>query len=368
MPRLRVFSVLLALTAACTGFGPPAVLGPGGTLQPVFSWQMAQAQQMKLPVVSAEGVVIMDVGTGRVLYAKNPHQHVAPASLTKIVTAIVALEKGKIHDKIPITISWEDAGPESSVMGLSIGEELTLEGLLYGLMLVSGNDAAIMIAKHIAGSEAKFVEMMNDKVRELGLRDTHFENPHGLDSDGHFSTPYDMAVLGRYGLSNPDFARIVGAKEERVLGRGTYPMRNINRIVHSYPGGDGIKTGYTDNAKQAVVASAGANGSRAIVVVMRSDGYMADATQLFDYTFQAYTGMKIEMPIYPPSFQDPEIQGMQIAGNALCDKTLVPRWQRPHVRSQVWVDPASGQQGSPVGWISFMLDNILLAQRPLLRR
>ncbi|MCL4535268.1 MAG: D-alanyl-D-alanine carboxypeptidase [Bacteroidetes bacterium] len=369
MSRLSYVLMLLALGLAGTGFGPAAVLGPDGTQQPLFTWQVGKARDMAPPNVTAEGVVVMDVATGRVLYSRNAHQHYAPASLTKMVTALVAMDRAKLTDRVPINFSWQDVPPESSVMGLEAGEELTMEGLLCGLLLVSGNDAAVAIAKHIAGSEPAFVQLMNQKTRELGLQDTHFENPHGLDTDGHFSSPYDMAVIGRNVLSNPDLARIVALKQERVLGRGIYPMRNINRIVQSYPGGDGIKTGFTDLAKQAVVGSASVNGSRAIVVVMRSDGYAADASNLFDYTFNAFTGIKIEPPTYPPSLQDPIVDTLQLRGNSLADKMLVPRWERDYVRQQVWLDPSLGDgQGGPAGWISFLLDGNLLTQRPLFRK
>lgn len=367
--RVRCLLLFLALGLASTGFGPPALLGPEGARQPLFEWQVDQVRQMAPPNVTAEGVVVMDVATGRVLYSRNAHQHYAPASLTKIVTALVALDRGKLSDRVAIDFSWQDAPPESSVMGLEAGEDLTLEGLLCGLLLVSGNDAAIAIAKHIGGSEASFVQLMNDKVWDLGLRDTHFENPHGMDTDGHFSSPYDMAVLGRNILANPDLARIVALKQERVLGRGTYPMRNINRIVQDYPGGDGIKTGYTDLAKQAVVASAMVNGSRAIVVVMRSDNYAGDAYNLFNYTFNSFTGVKMEPLVYPPSLQDPLVDTLQTKDGTLAEKMLVPRWQRDHIRQQIWLDPSpSTEQGGPAGWVSFLLDGSLLTQRPLFRR
>ncbi len=367
---MRLLIVLLILGLPCMGFGPPAMLGPEGTGQAVFPWQVEEVQDLiSPPPVTAEGVVVMDVASGRVLYSRNPHVHYAPASLTKMVTALVAVDKAKLPDKVPITLSWQDVPPESSVMGLEAGEELTLEGLLCGLMLVSGNDAAVAIAKHLAGSEGAFVQMMNDKVWDLGLRDTHFDNAHGMDSDTHFSSPYDMAVIGRNVLANPDLAKIVATPQERVLGHGVYPMHNINRMLTGYPGGDGIKTGYTDNAKQAVVASATINGSRAIVVTMRSDGYAADATRLFDYTFKSYTGIKIGPMPCPPSFQSEGMDNLRARPNGMAEKMLVPRWQRDSVRQSKWIDrsPLSSDT-SPAGWLSFVLDGTLLLQRPLYNR
>jgi D-alanyl-D-alanine carboxypeptidase len=361
--------LLLGFGLVLTGFGPPATLGPEGTRQPLYASQIEQVQRLVPPPVSAEGAVLIDVATGRVLYAKNPYEHYAPASLTKIVTALVALDHAKTSDKVKIELSWTDLPPDSSVMGLSAGEEFTLEGLLYGLILVSGNDAAVVIANKIGGSEAHFVEMMNDKVRELGLRDTHFDNPHGLDSVTHYSSAYDMAILGRHALTNPDLARIVASPQERVIGSGgvgIYPMRNINRIVQAYPGGDGIKTGYTDMAKQAVVASANTNGSRAIAAVLRSDGYAADATRMLDYAFDAFTGIKVEPLPYPPGLQDIATDRFRIRGPLLAEKMLVPRWERAWVQYQLWMNPAlpNGKVTIP-GWATFFLDGNPLTQRPL---
>lgn len=362
-------TILLLLALAVPAFGPPAALGPDGSQQPLFAFQVSYVQKMTPPWVSAEGAVLMDVATGRLLYARNPHERYAPASLTKIVTALVAMDHAKLTDKVKVELSWTDLPPDSSVMGLSSGEEFTIEGLLYGLMLVSGNDAAVVIAKKIGGSEAHFVEMMNEKVRDIGLRDTHFDNPHGLDSATHFSSAYDMAVLGRTLLGNPDLARIVSTKQERVIGTGgigIYPMRNINRIVQSYPGGDGIKTGYTDLAKQTVVASANTLGSRAIAVVMRSDGYAADAVSLLDYAFDAFTGVKLELTPFPPGLQDPDSDRLRIKGPLLAEKMLVPRWEKPYLITQVWLAPrTSGGTGRSSGFVSFYLDDIIITQRPL---
>jgi D-alanyl-D-alanine carboxypeptidase len=360
---------LMALSLVATGFGPPAIIGPEGTQQPFNTYQVEYIQRMAPPGLSAEGAVLMDVATGRVLFARNPYERYAPASLTKIVTALVALDHAKISDKVKIDLTWSDLPADSSVMGLSAGEELTIEGLLYGLLLVSGNDAAVVIAKKVGGSEAVFVDMMNEKVRELGLRDTHFDNPHGLDSATHFSSSYDLAVLGRRLLANPDLARIVSSKQERVIGTGgigIYPMRNINRIVQAYPGGDGIKTGYTDLAKQTVVASANTMGSRAIAVVMRSDGYAADAASLLDYAFYAHTGVKPEPEAYPPGLQDTELDRLRFKGPLLAEKMLVPRWERPYLTTQLWLSPtSSGTPGRSSGFLSFSLDGLTVLQRPL---
>jgi serine-type D-Ala-D-Ala carboxypeptidase (penicillin-binding protein 5/6) len=190
--------------------------------------------------ISGQGAVVMDAQTGAVLFGKNARRRMAMASCTKMVTAIVALERGRLDDRVTVDVDGQRMAieMESTVMGLHPGETITLETLLYGLMLPSGNDAAVAIAKHIAGSEAAFVELMNAKVRELGLEDTHFDNPHGLDAKEHYSTPFDQASIARYGMNNPVFAKLASTKQ--YAGDG-YQLSNSNRLLWSYPGADGVK-------------------------------------------------------------------------------------------------------------------------------
>src|SRR5439155_20112745 len=158
--------------------------------------------------------------------------------------------------------------PDSTVMGLYPGEELTVEDLLYGLMLPSGNDAALALAEHVAGTREAFGELMNDKARSLGLTGSHFVNPHGLDADGHYSTPYDMAMLARAGLRDPTFRALSAAKMyETPRGKG-YTLYNLNRLLWAYPGADGVKIGFTDAAGRAIVGSAVKDGHRVIVAMM----------------------------------------------------------------------------------------------------
>jgi D-alanyl-D-alanine carboxypeptidase len=239
------------------------------------------------PVIDAEVAAVVDGQSGMLLYDKSAHLSVAPASLTKIMTAIVAIEHGGLYAVVAVDVDGPAMALEdgSSIMGITPGEELTLEDLLYGLMLVSGNDAARAIAHHVAGSEEAFVALMNQKAAELGMDDTHFANPHGLDDPSHYSSAYDMAILGRYAMRNPTFAKIAGTLDITVQGQRTYALHNINRILTDYPGADGIKTGYTDNAMQAIVATAERGGRRLFVALMRSHSRYDDAIALFDRYF-----------------------------------------------------------------------------------
>ncbi len=263
---------LLAL-AAIALLVLPLLLAPGGA---------AAANQPTAPEVVAEGVAILDAN-GTMVFGKNPHKRFAMASLTKTMTAVVALERADINRRVVIDVTWDEI-PDSSIMGLALMDELTIEDLLYGMMLPSGNDAARAIARAIAGDEYRFAKLMNQKARELGMFDTHYKNPHGMDEEGHYSSAYDQAKLGLYAMQNPIFRQIVATRSKEVRGRGVYPLRNINRVLN-YPGADGIKTGFTDNARAAVIASAERNGRRVYVAVLRTWDYATEAMKLMDYYF-----------------------------------------------------------------------------------
>jgi D-alanyl-D-alanine carboxypeptidase len=228
----------------------------------------------------------VDGATGALLYGKNPHGRVAPASVTKIATAIVALEHARPDERVAISVDAR-LMPESTVMGLEPGENLSLLTLLYGLMLPSGNDAALAIAQHVGGgSVERFVQMMNDKARALGLENTHFANPHGLDAPDHYSSPFDMVQFARYGMRNAEFAQLAAAKS--WAGEG-YRLSNLNRLLWSYPGADGVKVGYTDEAGKTIVATATRDGHRVYVGLMRSLDLVSDCTLLLDYAFENFT-------------------------------------------------------------------------------
>src|SRR3990172_91439 len=178
------------------------------------------------------------------------------------MTALLALERGQLDRLVRVDVDASQLG-YSSVMGLRPGEELTLEDLLYGLLLPSGNDAALAVAGHLGGSVARFVDLMNQRAAELGLVNTHFANPHGLDAPEHYSSAADLVRLARTAMANPTFAKIVSTRERTVRGKlATYELRNTNRLLGTYPGVDGVKTGSTDAAGQCLVAAAQRGGGR----------------------------------------------------------------------------------------------------------
>ena len=177
----------------------------------------------------------------------------------------------------------------STVMGLVPGERLSLEDLLYGLLLPSGNDAALAIAEHVSGSLDAFVALMNERAAELGLADTHFVNPHGLDGAGHYSSAYDLALLTRAAMQRPDFRRIVSTRYYVAHGAlNVYELGTLNPLYGRIAGVDGVKTGFTRGARQAIVGSVLRDGHRVYVVVLRAADRTADSLALLNWTFAAY--------------------------------------------------------------------------------
>jgi D-alanyl-D-alanine carboxypeptidase len=238
--------------------------------------------------VTASHVAIIDDASGQMIYGEAPDTRVAQASTTKIATTIVALERTtNLQQKIKVSVSASAmvAADGSSTMGLEPGEQISLETLLYGMMLPSGNDAAEQVAVSLGGSRSTYVGWMNQEAEALGLKNTHFVNPSGMDADGHYSSAYDMAMLGRYAMSNPEFRILAGTV--RWSGDG-YPMKNLNRLLGVYPGVDGVKIGETDNAGKTIVASAVHDGHRLYIGLMHSSDLAGDCTALFDWAWDAF--------------------------------------------------------------------------------
>ncbi|PTX50856.1 D-alanyl-D-alanine carboxypeptidase [Melghirimyces profundicolus] len=239
--------------------------------------------------LSAKSAAAIDVRSGRILYEKEARKRMRIASITKIMTAIVAIENGDLDEKVKVGPRAE--GVEGSSIYLKQGEEIPLEHLLYGLMLRSGNDAAVAIAEHIGGSVEGFVYKMNEKAQYLGMEHSHFENPHGLDSPGHYSTAIDMARLAAYALKNPEFRKIVGTQVKTVPWTGEKWHRkwyNKNKLLRLYPGADGVKTGYTKLSKRTLVSSATRDGRQVAAVTLNAPDDWNDSMQLLEYGFRHF--------------------------------------------------------------------------------
>lgn len=240
--------------------------------------------QIPARAVSAQKAILLDAQTGRVLYEKDADSRSLIASTTKIMTALVVCEHCNVLDRMKIP--KEAVGIEGSSMYLREGEVLTLQELLYGLMLRSGNDAAVALAIYCGGTVEGFAGMMNDKARQLGMTGTHFENPNGLDSPGHYSTARDLAILSTYAMKNPIFYQTVSTKSVKV---GERVMQNHNKLLWRVEGADGIKTGYTKAAGRILVSSATRNARRLICVTINDGDDWNDHTTLLNRGFSEYT-------------------------------------------------------------------------------
>jgi D-alanyl-D-alanine carboxypeptidase len=232
----------------------------------------------------------MDGLTGELLWSLEGHTPVYPASLTKVATCILAIDLGRLDLLIESDVDHETMRA-STVMGLKPGMVLTLEDLLFGLMLPSGNDAALAIARGLMGTEQRFAAAMTERARQIGAVSSNFVNPHGLDfgeaNAGHQSTAIDLAVLARWGMAMPDFARIARAQHRLTAIDGGTWVSNLNRLLGWYPGADGVKVGYTRRAGLCLCGSAVRNGRRVIAVALNSPNPTADCAAMLDWGFAA---------------------------------------------------------------------------------
>ena len=234
----------------------------------------------RVQALSAKSAILIDAQTGRVLYEKDADRRSLIASTTKIMTALVVCEQCNVLDRMEIP--QQAVGIEGSSMYLQTGEILTIQELLYGMMLHSGNDAATALAIYCGGTMEGFVQLMNDKARALGMTNSHFENPHGLDSPQHYSTARDLAVLAAYAMENPVFAKTVSAKNVTV---GNRYLKNHNKLLWLLEGADGVKTGYTKAAGRILVSSVCRNGRRLIVVTINAPNDWQDHKSLSESGF-----------------------------------------------------------------------------------
>ena len=250
-----------------------------------------------LTQVSAASAILMDAVTGEVLFEQNADEPRPPASITKILTALVILERGVLADTVVVSQTAASVG--GFRLGLRRGQRVSLEHLLSAILIRSANDAAEAAAEHVGSGAAGFVAMMNAKALELGMYHSHFQNPHGLDEPGHYTTARDMALLTRVAMAEPYFAQLVRTRETTVTiwqagPRGPQArvrmIQSHNKLLGRLEGADGVKTGYTDAAGRCLVASASRGGQRMIAVLMKDSQRWMDAARLLEFGFGAATG------------------------------------------------------------------------------
>ena len=255
----------------------------------------AAAASANPPALLSQSAVLMDMNTGQILYAKNPYERLYPASITKIMTALLALEHGHLND--PIRTSVNAANQVPNKVYLVPGEVHSLQQMLYGLLIDSGNDAAVAIAEHYGGTVKGFAAMMNEEAKRLGAVDTHFVNPSGLQNADHYTCAYDMALIARQAMQIPEFRKIVSTKYYLWKGKEwTSYLSNLNEMLWTYPGANGVKTGWTNHAEQTMVVSATRGGHTLLAVLMKVplQGEMqTDATNLLNYGFSVFKSTTI---------------------------------------------------------------------------
>ncbi len=246
------------------------------------------------PILSAQSVMAVDLVSGVTLYEKDPNKTLLPASTTKIVTALVALDTYELDQVLKVG----NINVIGQKMGLVWGEQITFRDLLYGLLVYSGNDAAEVLAQNHPGGRDLFIGLMNKKAKDLGLTNTHFSNPTGLDNGSQYSTTRDLVVVSKHAMKNPLFAEIVATKEitvKSIDGRFVHRLTNINKLLDEVPGVYGVKTGWTENARENLVSYIERDNRRIMVVVLGSSDRFGETKELINWIFENYKWEKIKV-------------------------------------------------------------------------
>lgn len=321
------------------------------------------------PAIGARAAVLMEGTTGQVLWAKHPHLRLPPASTTKIITALLAIERSPLTRIVAASKQASEA--DGSSIWLAEGERRYMRELIYGALLNSGNDACVAMAEAIAGSEKAFAALMTARARQLGATETTFLNASGLPQEGHLTSAHDLAVIARAALANEIFAAAVRTKVENIPWEGKPWDRrliNHNKLLWRYEGADGVKTGYTKESGHCLVASATRNGRRLIAVVLGSKDIYGESRALLDYGFQGFTLVKPTKGL-PRS---------AVVSGGLADRVparpkgvlayAVPREQAARTRLKVTCPrlvPAPVALGQRLGWAALVRDGRTLTRVPL---
>ncbi|MEG1869734.1 MAG: D-alanyl-D-alanine carboxypeptidase family protein [Oscillospiraceae bacterium] len=332
----------------------------------VFGWEKPDSFE-----VTAKGCIIMEKETKRVLFAHNAYQKLPMASTTKIMSAWLALEQTKLDEQFAADTSAIHV--EGSSMGLTDGDIVTMRSLAYGMLLPSGNDAANAAAVRIDGITSAFVQRMNERAKEIGMDNTHFMNPSGLDAEGHYSTAYDMALLTANALDNKDFAGIC-SKSKAQLEFGNPPFKrwlfNNNKLLSRYEGCIGVKTGFTDNARRCLVTAAERDGITLICVTLNCGDDWNIHSSLYDKYFEQLKNTDV-------SSMTPELTVPIIGGNLpyvsaeAVKKPIIAlkAGEMPTIKTEVILKPlefAPINAGQYLGELSFTLDGEKIFTTPLI--
>jgi len=319
------------------------------------------------PEVTSEGCLLMDLDSGQVLFSKNAHDRFYPASTTKILTALIVLEKCDLSEIV--TVGEDPPYIDGTKIYLFEDEQLTVEQMLYAMMLESANDCAEALAEHVSGSVEAFAVLMNQKAKELGCTDSNFVNPHGLHDDNHYTSAWDLALIAREAMKNPVFRKIVSTRSSQIPPTNKQPelryLNNLNKLMfygkYYYEGVDGIKTGYTSQAKNTLVASCMKDGLHLMGVFLScSSGVYTDAKNLFDYGFDNYSSKTLldsEQTVYTVFFDDrDESVDLYPAENL---NVAVPSGTNPEVSEKVTLtsDFSHLKAGDEAGYVEVRVDD-----------
>jgi D-alanyl-D-alanine carboxypeptidase (penicillin-binding protein 5/6) len=285
--RVLVLTITLALSTVAWCLSPALAKEPGRAKRAVHSVSLSQ-QALPWRTVPAHSVLLKELRSGRVLYEHESEKRLSPASLTKIMSALVILEQGHLDEQA--TVSKNAARAPKTHLRLKIGEVFRLEDLLKAMLIVSANDACLAAVEHVGGDEERFVALMNAKAADLGLADTHFSNGCGFDGPEHYSTAEDLARLSEVAMQNAIFRELVREEQEiitPVSGHRAYVLHNTNRLLGRIPGVEGVKTGFTSKAGRCLIAKVSQNGSDLLLVILNSNRRWNIAKRLIDYGLRA---------------------------------------------------------------------------------
>ncbi|UOF89883.1 D-alanyl-D-alanine carboxypeptidase [Fodinisporobacter ferrooxydans] len=328
-----------------------------------------QTQPNNPPALAAQSAILIDMKTGEVLYAKHPDDRHYPASITKILTAILALEHSKLSDLV--TTSKLATEQDGNRIYLVEDEQETMEHMLYGLLLNSGNDAAVAIAEHVAGSVPAFADLMNEKAKQIGATHSHFVTPNGLHDPNHYTSAHDMALIARYAMQISEFRQLVATKYYPWHGKEwDSELVNLNRLLWTYDGATGIKTGYTDQAQQTAVVSATRGNSSLLAVLLDIQGLdeaRKESAELLDYGFSDFQNVRLMK-------KGTEVTTLHVQGEppipavAMNDTWYMERKAaKPEIRTHVRVFPITTpvKAGTKVGEVEFMDGQTIIARTPV---
>lgn len=322
------------------------------------------------PSVSARAAILIDAETGTVMYGKNENERLPMASTTKIMTALVVLENACLSDCV--IIPQEAVGVEGSSVCIECGETLTVEELLYAMMLESANDAAAALAIHVGGSIDGFAEMMNERAKSIGLCDTSFANPHGLDDAEHYTSAHDLAAIAAEAMKNEDFSRIVSTYRQRIpYGESGYRyLMNHNKLLKLYDGALGVKTGFTKKSGRCLVSAAKRDEMTLIAVTLCAPDDWSDHTRLLDYGFENYEIRELAAPhelVYELDVIGKHISTLEVSntsGASVCVRKAASELEtHVYLPRMLW---GKVEQGAMLGRVEYLLDGKLVASLPLI--